>query len=58
MVKKVDIVKHKYDGKIAVRYGQKKIIKLRAEVNRLYFEQGISKNAFFRKPLAKSPPPL
>lgn len=49
MVKKVDIVKHKYDSKIAGHYGQKKLVKLRAEVNRLYFEQCLSKNAICRK---------
>ena len=48
MVKKVTIVKQKSNSKIAIQYGQKKLFKLRAEVNRLYFEDGLSKNAICR----------
>ena len=49
MVKKVQIVKAKSNSKIGTHNGQKKLIKLRAEVNRLYFEEGLSKNAIGRK---------
>lgn len=48
MVKKVQIAKQKSNGKIGIHDGQKKLIKLRAEVNRLYFEEGLSKNAICR----------
>jgi len=48
MVKKVSIVKHKSGSKIDIQYGQKKLFKLRAEVNRLYFADGLSKNAICR----------
>jgi hypothetical protein len=48
MGKKVSIVKHKSFDSISQHHGQKKLIKLRAEVNRLYFEEGLSKNAIAR----------
>ena len=48
MGKKVTVVKHKSGSRIAGQYGQKKLIKLRAEVNRLYFDDGFSKNAICR----------
>jgi transposase len=49
MDKKVAIVKNQGGSTIAGQYGQKKLIKLRAEVNRLYFEEGLSKNAICRR---------
>ena len=48
MGKKVSIVKPKFGDSIFGHHGQKKLIKLRAEVNRLYFEEGLSKNAIVR----------
>lgn len=48
MSKKVTIAKPGFINKIAVQHGQKKLFKLRAEVNRLYFEVGISKNNICR----------
>jgi hypothetical protein len=48
MSKKVSIVKPKSFDSISQHHGQKKLIKLRAEVNRLYFEEGLSKNAIVR----------
>jgi len=48
MVSKVTVVKCKSGTTIAGQHGQKKLFKLRAEVNRLYFEDGLSKNAICR----------
>ena len=48
MGKKVSVVKPKFYDNISRHHGQKKLIKLRAEVNRLYFEEGLSKNAIVR----------
>lgn len=49
MGKKVTVVNRKSGSTIAGQHGQKKLIKLRAEVNRLYFEGGLSKNAISRR---------
>ena len=48
MVSKVTVVKRKSGTTIAGQHGQKKLFKLRAEVNRLYFEEGLGKNAICR----------
>jgi hypothetical protein len=48
MGKKVAIVIPKNFNNISRHHGQKKLIKLRAKVNRLYFEEGLSKNAIVR----------
>lgn len=48
MGKKVSIVIPKTFDSISWNHGQKKLIKLRAKVNRLYFEEDLSKNAIVR----------
>jgi len=46
---KHDIEKSQTNNKIATHYGQKKLLKLRSEVNRLYFTEGLSKNMITAK---------
>ena len=51
---KHNIEKYQTSNKIATHHGQKKLLKLRAEVNRLYFAEGLSKNMITaRKHLSK-----
>jgi len=46
---KHDIEKSQTNNKIATHYGQKKLLKLKSEVNRLYFTEGLSKNMITAK---------
>lgn len=46
---KYNIEKSQTSNKIATHYGQKKLLKLRAQVNQLYFNKGLSKNMITAK---------